>query len=158
MSFAEEWLRTTAVHSPTRHDQITGHVVARAASRYGCTIGGGGAPRTRWGGSREPRTFIALPCDHRPVPERANMNRRRTMAWDYAALAKEASKRGGPLALKCFYTGQGVIIGSVITAATIAGTVAHDKRGKRRAAAAAAAEASAESTPTPGDAPATASS
>ncbi|KUJ37539.1 hypothetical protein ADL25_27995 [Streptomyces sp. NRRL F-5122] len=77
------------------------------------------------------------------------------MAWDYAELAKEASKRGGPLALKCFYTGRGVIIGSVITAATIAGTVAHDKRSKRRAA---VAETSAESTPAPGDAPATARS
>jgi len=58
------------------------------------------------------------------------------MAWAYAELSKEASKRGGPLALRCFHTGQGIIIGVVIASASIAGTVAHDKWSKRRAAAA----------------------
>lgn len=52
-------------------------------------------------------------------------------------LAKEAAKRGGPVALRCFYCGQGVIIGSALTGGAIAGTVAYDKWSKRRAAAAA---------------------
>ncbi|MEV6400810.1 hypothetical protein AB0M39_39565 [Streptomyces sp. NPDC051907] len=76
------------------------------------------------------------------------------MAWAYAELAKEASRRGGPLALRRFYTGQGVVIGGVVASAAIAGTLAHDKRSKRRAAAAAAAEAAPAATgaPAPGDA------
>jgi hypothetical protein len=59
------------------------------------------------------------------------------MAWAYAELAKEAAKRGGPLGLRCFYLGRGVMIGSVLTGGAIAGTVAYDKWSKRRAAAAA---------------------
>ncbi|MFH9400595.1 hypothetical protein [Streptomyces sp. NPDC017638] len=65
------------------------------------------------------------------------------MAWAYAELAKEAAKRGGPLALRYFYRGQGIIIGSALTGGAIAGTVAYDKWSKRRAA---AAEPVAEST------------
>ncbi|MGW5172555.1 hypothetical protein ACWEQ1_34960 [Streptomyces nodosus] len=76
------------------------------------------------------------------------------MAWAYAELAKEASRRGGPLALRCFYTGQGVIIGGVVASAAIAGTLTHDKRSKRRAAAAAAEAApAATGAPAAGDAP-----
>ncbi|WP_019435824.1 hypothetical protein [Streptomyces sp. AA0539] len=63
------------------------------------------------------------------------------MAWAYAELTKEASRRGGPLALRYFYTGQGVIIGGAVASAALAGALAHDKRSKRRAAAAAATEA-----------------
>jgi uncharacterized membrane protein YebE (DUF533 family) len=79
------------------------------------------------------------------------------MAWAYAELAKEAAKRGGPVALRNFYRGQGVIIGGVITGGAIAGTVAYDKRSKRRAAAEAAPEttteaASSEHPPAPGPA------
>ncbi|AQU68738.1 hypothetical protein [Streptomyces niveus] len=59
------------------------------------------------------------------------------MAWAYAELAKEAAKRGGPTALRAFYTGRGIIIGGAITSASIAGTVAYDKWSKRRTAAAA---------------------
>lgn len=73
------------------------------------------------------------------------------MAWAYAELAKEAAKRGGPVALRYFYRGQGFIIG--VTGGAIAGTVAYDKWSKRRAAA--AAEPVAESTteaPARGDA------
>ncbi|MFD6152236.1 hypothetical protein [Streptomyces sp. NPDC060243] len=66
------------------------------------------------------------------------------MAWAYAELAKEAAKRGGPTALRAFYTGRGIIIGGAITSASIAGTVAYDKWSKRRTAAAAAAAAAAE--------------
>ncbi|MFB7575728.1 hypothetical protein [Streptomyces sp. NPDC056165] len=79
------------------------------------------------------------------------------MAWDYAELAKEAAKRGGPLALRYFYTGRGVIIGGAVTGATIAGTVAYDRWSKRRAAARAEAApettteaASSERPPAPG--------
>ncbi|THA54244.1 hypothetical protein [Streptomyces sp. A1136] len=77
------------------------------------------------------------------------------MAWAYAELAKEAAKRGGPAALRAFYTGRGVIIGSALTGAAIAGTVAHDKWSKRRAATAAAEPApeTTTKTPAPGDAP-----
>lgn len=57
------------------------------------------------------------------------------MAWPYAVLAKEASKRGGPLALRLFYLGQGILIGSALTGGAIAGTVAYDRWSKRRAAA-----------------------
>ncbi|WP_217254061.1 hypothetical protein [Streptomyces sp. AC602_WCS936] len=56
------------------------------------------------------------------------------MAWAYAELAKEAAKRGGPTALRAFYTGRGIIIGGAVTSAPIAGTVAYDKWSKRRTA------------------------
>ncbi|MFI1734909.1 hypothetical protein ACH40E_38000 [Streptomyces acidicola] len=75
------------------------------------------------------------------------------MAWACAELAKEAAKRGGPVALRYFYRRQGVIIGGALTGGAIAGTVAYDKWSKRRAAA--AAEPVAESTteaPARGDA------
>ncbi|MFE9847897.1 hypothetical protein ACFYPN_03640 [Streptomyces sp. NPDC005576] len=74
------------------------------------------------------------------------------MAWAYAELAKEAAKRGGPTALRAFYTGRGIIIGGAITSASIAGTVAYDKWSKRRSAAAAerASDVTAE-TPAAGD-------
>jgi hypothetical protein len=79
------------------------------------------------------------------------------MAWAYAELAKEAAKRGGPAALRAFYTGRGALIGSAVTGASaIAGSVAYGKWSKRRAAAAAAAERAPETTtetPAPGDAP-----
>ncbi|WP_327744054.1 hypothetical protein OHO28_21845 [Streptomyces europaeiscabiei] len=68
------------------------------------------------------------------------------MAWAYAELAKEAAKRGGPTALRAFYTGRGIIIGGAITSASIAGTVAYDKWSKRRTAAAAAAETASDAT------------
>ncbi|MFB7220259.1 hypothetical protein [Streptomyces sp. NPDC056227] len=80
------------------------------------------------------------------------------MAWAYAELAKEAAKRGGPVALRYFYRGQGVIIGGAITGGAIAGTVAYDKWSKRRAVAAEAAPettteaASSERPPAPGPA------
>ncbi|MGW0512404.1 hypothetical protein ACWC4C_44015 [Streptomyces olivaceoviridis] len=74
------------------------------------------------------------------------------MAWAYAELAKEAAKRGGPLALRCFYLGQGVLIGSVLTGGAIAGTVAYDKRSKRRAAAAEPVAESTTEAPARGDA------
>lgn len=77
------------------------------------------------------------------------------MAWAYAELSKAASKRGGPLALRLFDTGRGMIIGGALASAAIAGTVAHDKRSKRRAAAAEAAAESATEAPAPGDARAT---
>lgn len=66
------------------------------------------------------------------------------MAWDYAELAKEASRRGGPLALRYAYLGRGFLMGGVVTGGAIAGTVAYDKWSKRRAAA--AAETSPEAT------------
>ncbi|MFH8371750.1 hypothetical protein [Streptomyces sp. NPDC018031] len=72
------------------------------------------------------------------------------MAWAYAELAKEAAKRGGPVALRYFYRGQGFVIGGALTGGVI---VAYDKWSKRRAAA--AAEPVAESTtevPARGDA------
>ena len=74
------------------------------------------------------------------------------MAWAYAELAKEAAKRGGPTALRAFYTGRGIIIGGAITSASIAGTVAYDKWSKRRTAAAVetASDATTE-TPAAGD-------
>ncbi|MFJ9729452.1 hypothetical protein ACIRP3_42650 [Streptomyces sp. NPDC101209] len=56
------------------------------------------------------------------------------MAWVYAELAKEAAKRGGPVALRYFYRSQGIVIGSVLTGGAIAGTVAYDKWSKRRSA------------------------
>ncbi|MFP8959127.1 hypothetical protein ACLIYP_00935 [Streptomyces nanhaiensis] len=59
------------------------------------------------------------------------------MAWAYAELAKEAARRGGPAALRAFYIGRGVIIGSAVTGASaVAGSVAYNKWSKRRAAAA----------------------
>ncbi|MCX4486613.1 hypothetical protein OG890_22200 [Streptomyces anulatus] len=76
------------------------------------------------------------------------------MAWVYAELAKEAANRGGPVALRYFYRGQGFILGGVLASAAIAGTVAHDKWSKRRAADEAALESATE-TPTPGGAPET---
>lgn len=75
------------------------------------------------------------------------------MAWAYAELAKEAAKRGGPVALRYFYRGQGFIIGGFVTGGAIAGTVAYDKWSKRRAAAEAATTteaASSERPPAPG--------
>ncbi|PJE95920.1 hypothetical protein CUT44_19085 [Streptomyces carminius] len=74
------------------------------------------------------------------------------MAWAYAELAKEAAKRGGPTALRAFYTRRGIIIGGAITSASIAGTVAYDKWSKRRTAATAetASDATTE-TPPAGD-------
>lgn len=79
------------------------------------------------------------------------------MAWIYAELTREAAKRGGPVALRYYYRGQGVILGGILASAAIAGTVAHDKWNRRRAAAESA-PASTTEAPTPGGAPATAQS
>ncbi|GAA1553490.1 hypothetical protein [Streptomyces globosus] len=72
------------------------------------------------------------------------------MTWDYAELAKEASKRGGPVALRYFYRGQGAIIGAALTGAGMAGTRLYDKWRARRTAAAEPAPQTTE-TPTPGE-------
>ncbi|MFC8332747.1 hypothetical protein [Streptomyces olivaceus] len=68
-------------------------------------------------------------------------------AWAYSELSKEASDRGGPLALRYFHRGQGAIIGAAVTGAAIAGTMAYDRWSKRRT------SQTTTATPTPGDAP-----
>ncbi|MFB7496075.1 hypothetical protein ACFC09_15510 [Streptomyces sp. NPDC056161] len=47
MAFSAEWMKASAVHSPARRGQAGGQGAPRAASRYGRTIGGGGASRAR---------------------------------------------------------------------------------------------------------------
>nr|MDT0519806.1 hypothetical protein [Streptomyces sp. DSM 41633] len=71
------------------------------------------------------------------------------MTWGYAELAKEAGKRGGPVALRYFYRGQDVIIGAALTGAGVAGTVLYDKWHARRAAAKPAPQTT--ETPPPGE-------
>ncbi len=75
--------------------------------------------------------------------------------WNYAELATEASKRGGPVALRYFYRGQGVVIGGVLTGAAVAGTLLYDKWRARRTDAAEPAHESTTDVSSPGDAPAT---
>lgn len=48
MSFAGEWLKAAAVHSPARRGHADGQGAPRAASRYGRTIGGAGPARSSW--------------------------------------------------------------------------------------------------------------
>ncbi|MFB7496076.1 hypothetical protein ACFC09_15515 [Streptomyces sp. NPDC056161] len=74
------------------------------------------------------------------------------MAWAYAELSKEAAKRGGPVGLRCFYTGQGVIIGVTIGSASVAGTLLYEKWRARRAAAVELAHEDTTGTPVPGSA------
>ncbi|MFI6063064.1 hypothetical protein [Streptomyces sp. NPDC051286] len=71
------------------------------------------------------------------------------MTWIYAELTKEAGKRGGPVALRYFYRGQGVILGAAVTGASVAGTVLYSKWSARRAAAESAPESN-TGTPAPG--------
>ncbi|MFE6103207.1 hypothetical protein ACFVQ4_25065 [Streptomyces laurentii] len=76
------------------------------------------------------------------------------MTWDYAELSKEASRRGGPDALRLALRGEGVIICAAVAGAAVGGIRVYKTWRARRAAAAAEAEpenttaASASSEPT----------
>ncbi|MEY2228854.1 MULTISPECIES: hypothetical protein [Streptomyces] len=71
------------------------------------------------------------------------------MTWVYAALSKEAGRRGGPDALRCFSRGQGVIIGAAVTGAGVAGPLLYNKWCACRAAADPAPQTTAK--PAPGE-------